>query len=107
MAENMPRMTLATQMVLEFLLTDPTTERYGLDIGFATGLPSGTVHPILARLEGLGWVQSRWEDIDPREQGRPQRRYYLLSATGAESARMAVARAGRSVRRTRLRPGTA
>lgn len=107
MADRTPRMTLATQMVLGFLLSDPSSERYGLDIGSATGLPSGTVHPILARLEGLGWVESRWEDIDPHEQGRPQRRYYRLSATGAESARTAIARAGRSIRRTQLRPGTA
>lgn len=100
-------MTLATQLVLGHLLTDPANERYGLDIGSATGLPSGTVHPILARLEGLGWVESRWEDIDPREQGRPQRRYYRLTATGAESATTAITRAGRPVRRTELRPGTA
>lgn len=55
-------------------LDDPSKERYGLEICAATGLPSGTVHPILARLEGLNWVDSAWEQTDPREQGRPRRR---------------------------------
>jgi DNA-binding PadR family transcriptional regulator len=86
-------MTIATQLVLGTLLADPAAELYGLEIGEQAGLPSGTVHPILARLEGLGWVESSWEDIDPRVEGRPQRRYYRLSATGADSARQAVARA--------------
>ena len=29
------------------------------------------MHPILARLEGVGWLTSRWEDIDPSVEGRP------------------------------------
>jgi PadR family transcriptional regulator len=87
-----PRMTLPTQLVLRALLVEPTREMYGLQIGQAAELPSGTVHPILARLEGCGWLESRWEDIDPAKEGRPRRRYYRLSAEGAESARTALAR---------------
>lgn len=90
-----PRMTLPTRLVLEVLLATPTQERYGLEIGTAAGLLSGTVHPILARLEGVRWLESRWEDIDPSEQGRPQRRYYRLTGIGVESARAALARARR------------
>jgi hypothetical protein len=67
-------MTISTQFVLRALLEDPTAEMYGLEIGWAAGLASGTVHPILARLEGVGWVESRWEDINPRTEGRPARR---------------------------------
>jgi DNA-binding PadR family transcriptional regulator len=88
-----PRMTIPTQLVLRALLADPAQERYGVEIGTAAGLPSGTVHPILARLEGVGWVSSRWEDIDPRVEGRPARRYYQLTADGVELARAALARA--------------
>ena len=40
-----------------------------MEIGQAAGLPSGTVHSILARLETVGWLTSRWEDIDPRAKG--------------------------------------
>lgn len=92
-AGSKPRMTLSTQAVLRALLDDPTHDRYGLEICAATGLPSGTLHPILARLERLGWVQSDWETIDPQKEGRPRRRYYQLTADGLGSARMAVAEA--------------
>ena len=88
-------MTLPTQLVLRVLLEDPGTERYGLEIGDAAGLPSGTIHPILARLERLEWVQSRWEDVDPSEAGRPARRYYRLTTDGVEMARDGLARAYR------------
>ena len=98
-----PRMTISTQLVLAVLLGDPAEERYGLEIGAEAGLPSGTVHPILARLEGLGWLESRWEDIDPSEQGRPPRRYYRLTGAGAASARAALSRAAHPALR-RLRP---
>jgi PadR family transcriptional regulator len=96
-------MTIPTQLVLRALLEEPTRELYGVEIGATAGLPSGTVHPILARLEGVGWVQSRWEAIDPRTEGRPPRRYYRLTATGAQSARDALARAYRPSA-MRLRP---
>lgn len=86
-------MTLPTQLVLAAFLDDPDREMYGLEICAAAGLPSGTIHPILARFEGIGWLQSRWEDIDPHEQGRPRRRYYRLTPNGAEQARAALARA--------------
>ena len=87
-----PRMTLPTQLVLRAMLAEPSREMYGLQIGQSAELPSGTVHPILARLEGWGWLESRWEDIDPAKEGRPRRRYYRLSAEGAECARTALAR---------------
>jgi len=90
-----PRMTIPTQRVLEALLADPSAELYGIEIGDAAHLPSGTVHPILARLEGLGWVESRWEDIDPSAAGRPARRYYRLTPDGVATARDALARAYR------------
>ena len=97
------RMTLPTQFVLRALLADPQAELYGVEIGEAAGLPSGTVHPILARLEGLRWVQSRWEDIDPKVEGRPARRYYRLTAAGAQQARTALAEAYRSKSKRRVR----
>ena len=86
-------MTQATQLVLRALLAEPSREMYGLEVCEAAGLPSGTIHPILARFEGLGWLVSRWEnDVDPREEGRPRRRYYRFTERGAELARDALAR---------------
>ena len=99
-----PRMTIPTQLVLEVLLTDLAGERYGGEIGEQAGLRSGTVHPILARLEGVGWLQSRWETIDPRTEGRPPRRYYRLTAEGVQAARSALARAHRPSPARRLHP---
>lgn len=80
-------------MVLRVLLEDPAQEKYGSQICQAAGQPSGTIHPILARLEGLGWVESRWEDADPHAAGRPRRRYYWLTTDGAARARIALAQA--------------
>ncbi|MGJ6960362.1 PadR family transcriptional regulator [Streptosporangium sp. G11] len=86
-------MTLPTQLVLRAMLEDPTRELYGLEICRAAGLASGTIHPILARLEGIGWLESRFEEVDPREQGRPRRRYYRFALGGAEQARIAMTQA--------------
>jgi PadR family transcriptional regulator PadR len=90
-----PRMTMATQLVLRALLADPDEELYGSEIADAAGLMSGTLHPILARLEQAGWVSSRWEDIDPQVAGRPVRRYYRITGEGAQSARAELARVAR------------
>jgi DNA-binding PadR family transcriptional regulator len=83
------------RLVLEAFLDDPEQELYGLQISDEAGLASGTVHPVLARLEGHGWIESRWEDIDPSAEGRPARRYYRLTPQGAEEAAAALARARR------------
>ncbi len=90
-------MTLPTQLVLQALLANPTQEMYGLQICAAAGLPSGTIHPILARFERLGWLESRWEDASPQEEGRPRRRYYWLTEDGAEHARTALSQAATSL----------
>ncbi|WP_246257011.1 PadR family transcriptional regulator [Amycolatopsis anabasis] len=103
-----PRMTLPTQLVLHTLLEDPVRELYGLEICAAAGLPSGTIHPILARLEKAGWLESRWEEVDPSERGRPRRRYYRLDPNNIASVRAALHRAGASAQAlNRLRPGLA
>ena len=94
------RMTLATQLVLRAMLAEPTREMYGLQICQAAQLPSGTIHPILARLERLGWLESHWEDAVPQEEGRP---YYRLTEDGAERARIALAQATTSAAALRLR----
>src|SRR5690242_18439079 len=95
-----PRMTQALQLVLQAMLVHPEHEMYGLQICEAAGLPSGTIHPILARLERIGWLESRWEETDPSDAGRPRRRYYRLSEDGAEKAHAALQAA--QGRRSRL-----
>jgi PadR family transcriptional regulator, regulatory protein PadR len=97
-------MTIPTQLVLRAMLADPTREMYGLQICQEAGLPSGTIHPILARFEGLGWLESRWEDVAPSAEGRPRRRYYRLTQDGAERTRTALAQATTSTAALRLTP---
>jgi DNA-binding PadR family transcriptional regulator len=66
---------------------------HGFDVMDATGLPSGTVYPILRRLDALGYVRSRWEKPgEARREQRPPRRYYELTGAGRALAREATTR---------------
>ncbi|MEV6826401.1 helix-turn-helix transcriptional regulator [Amycolatopsis sp. NPDC051102] len=99
-------MTLSTQLVLLALLADPARRMYGLELCAETGLPSGTIYPILARLEKVGWLAYELEDIDPSELGRPRRRYYRLEPNSLSEVKAAVHRAQASAQALgRLRPG--
>ena len=75
------RMTYATALVLEAL---DQGHAYGFDIIDATPLRSGTVYPLLRRLEELGLVRSRWEAVGTaRKENRPTRKYYELRPAAA------------------------
>lgn len=84
------KVTNATLDVLEVLL-GADQELYGLKIAKAAGRPTGSVFPILARLEQLGWVISEWESGDPAAKG-PRRRFYRLSGVGLPEAQDLVSR---------------
>jgi PadR family transcriptional regulator, regulatory protein PadR len=88
-------MTMQTQMILRALLKEPTRELYGLELSEETGLLPGTTYPILLRLEREGWLTSRVEDIDPKVEKRPARRYYRLTTAGGAQASAALASARR------------
>jgi DNA-binding PadR family transcriptional regulator len=65
--------------------------RFGFDIMDATGLTSGTVYPTLDKLESLGYLSSRWEDTKKaRREKRPPRRYFDLTAAGAQALATAL-----------------
>ena len=103
-----PRMTLPTQLVLRELMADPSRSMYGLELCAAAGLPSGTIHPILARLERFGWLESHWEEVDPHEKGRPRRRYYRLDPNSVSAVQSALHRAEASSQALKnMRPGLA
>jgi PadR family transcriptional regulator, regulatory protein PadR len=85
-----PRLTRPTTLVL---LALSRGVRHGFDVLDYTGLESGTVYPILRRLEDTGCVRSRWEPAERAQRaGRPPRRYYELTGAGAEVLREALAR---------------
>lgn len=73
--------------VLRALLSEPGAELYGLEILRRTGLKSGTVYPLLDRLEAAGLAESYWEEIDPTDEGRPRRRFYRLTGAGVHEGR--------------------
>jgi PadR family transcriptional regulator PadR len=86
-------MTVQTLAVLKVFANAPAEDHFGLEICRAAGLPGGTIYPILARLEGAGWLTSTWEQIDPVAAGRRPRRFYRLTPSGAEQARQALTQA--------------
>lgn len=85
--ERLSRLTAATVDVLKVLVTAEGPV-WGLQIVKTTGRPSGSVYPILDRLESLGWVASTWENDASRQGAR--RRYYRLQEDAQELAVAAV-----------------
>ena len=85
-----PRMTTQTLSVLSTMLGEPEADWYGLDLSKRSGLKPGTIYPILDRLLKAGWLERRWEQIDPVVEGRPRRRLYRLTGVGAPAARRAL-----------------
>lgn len=85
------RVTGPLLKVLTYLVENAGSDVYGLELIRATGLKSGTLYPILDRLESQGWLTSHWETGDPSVKGRPRRRLYELTGSGAHEARMMLA----------------
>lgn len=79
-------MTKQTLNVLGALISTKD-EISGADIARLTKLSSGTLYPILMRLEHYRWIESEWEEGDPRKLGRPRRRLYRITAVGRRNAR--------------------
>lgn len=86
----MQRITYSAACVLHSLSKG---EAYGFDIMERTGLPSGTVYPMLRRFEHAGLVSAGWET--PEEafaDRRPQRRNYKLTKAGFRALARATER---------------
>jgi DNA-binding PadR family transcriptional regulator len=84
---NEVRLTTQTVKVLSAILSRPRDGMAGSDLSRETGLASGTLYPILMRLEKAGWLSSDWEQGIPAELGRPRKRFYKITATGANALR--------------------
>jgi len=94
--------------VLKIFLEDPAQPRYGFELMRLAGLPSGTLYPMLARLEQAGWLErGTEEDIDPRAEGRPPRLHYTITGDAARAAHRELAALSDTYRppaRARVRP---
>lgn len=60
-------------------MADPDARHWGHALNRATLVPPGVLYPILARLEGLQWLDSEWDDPNS---SYPRRRYYTITPTG-------------------------
>src|ERR1035437_11143564 len=87
MKSNSPRITGPTLKVLGEFCQRPTDRLSGIEISRSTGLASGTLYPILFRLEDAGWLKSEWEEVVPTQVKRPRRRLYRITALGEANAR--------------------
>ncbi|HLB98571.1 MAG TPA: helix-turn-helix transcriptional regulator [Acetobacteraceae bacterium] len=74
--------------VLAALAAQPKAWRHGYDLAVETGLKSGTLYPILMRLEERSLLQANWEEPG---QGRAPRHQYRLTAQGVRWAKEQLA----------------
>jgi DNA-binding PadR family transcriptional regulator len=79
------RFSPQTVTLLQALLDRSHDWHYGYDLSQQTGLKSGTLYPILMRLERAGLLAARWQA--PSRPGAPPRHLYRLTAAGVRAAR--------------------
>jgi PadR family transcriptional regulator, regulatory protein PadR len=59
---------------------------YGYELTSLTGIRSGTLYPLLIRLEAQAYLEAEWQQ--PAATGRPPRHAYRLTAAGQRLARL-------------------
>jgi PadR family transcriptional regulator, regulatory protein PadR len=86
------RISPQLRTVLSIIHGAPGEAHHGFEICKAASMDSGTVHPMLKRLEAAGWLTSEWEDNSPF--GRPmysRRHLYRLTEKGTREAARVLA----------------
>jgi PadR family transcriptional regulator PadR len=106
MLEHVPHVAAPTRAVLQALLNNRAHGATGLTLSLETTLAPGALHPALAHLENLGWVESCWQDASPDQPSTARCRCYRLTTRGAARAQQALQAAGESRAQwaARLRP---
>jgi len=99
----MRKRSIQTRQVLQALLDAPGDETYGFELVKVTGLPSGSVYPILRRLEEEKIITAREEVIDPNARRPRYRIFYRLTVNGRRVAREATREKSTALRN--LNPG--
>ncbi len=89
MSMKTPRISPETLRVLDRFVERPSEWRYGYELSRETGLKSGTLYPILIRLESYGLLEARWVAT---EEGVPPRHTYRLTPAGLKFARAELAK---------------
>lgn len=70
--------------VLAVLLEARDRWSHGYELARLAEVKSGTLYPLLIRLESQGYLQAEWQK--PSEAGRPPRHAYRLTASGLHLA---------------------
>jgi len=89
-----PRLSHQLLRVMRVFIEHPKESLAGSDIWRQTGVLTGTLYPILMRLERAGWLESKWEQLNPSEAGRPRKRLYRLTGLGYNKTNSALAELG-------------
>jgi DNA-binding MarR family transcriptional regulator len=89
-----PQITANVLRLFSLMTAEPLSWWWGVKLSEELDLRSGTIYPLLARLEGAEWLESRWEEVDPVEEGRPRRRLYRLTGQGEVIAAGSLAEIG-------------
>lgn len=71
--------------VLAVLLDAQGRWSYGYELTKLADVKSGTLYPLLMRLESRGFLEAEWQQ--PTDRGRPPRHGYRLTAEGLRLAR--------------------
>ncbi|MDV6329602.1 PadR family transcriptional regulator [Asticcacaulis sp. 201] len=86
--------TLSAQAltVLAALLAAGNNWCHGYELAKQANIKSGTLYPLLIRLESQGYLEAVWQEAT--ETGRPPRHAYRLTASGKQLARHTLGEAG-------------
>ncbi|MBV9550353.1 MAG: PadR family transcriptional regulator [Alphaproteobacteria bacterium] len=77
-----------TRLLLTVLRENPSAWQHGYELSKATGLKSGTLYPLLIRLQEQGFLEARWEEAE--RPGKPPRHAYKITTSGKQLAQSLV-----------------
>jgi DNA-binding PadR family transcriptional regulator len=100
-----PNISRQTRTLLATMLEMPRTWHHGYELSKRTKLKSGTLYPLLMRLNDQGLLEAEWQE--PERPGKPARHAYRLTLNGVAFARTLVMATGRTALRRKLAGATA
>lgn len=78
-----PRRTDARVAIAAALLRGRSQTHWGYELSREAGVGAGSMYPFLRELLAEGHLKDGWEALE-EAQGRPPRRYYTVTAEGAD-----------------------
>lgn len=97
------RKTNALVRVATALLSDVNAPHWGYELSRSSGVRSGVMYPILARMLEHGWLSDGWET---NPESRPPRRYYRVTDEGRKQMETILAAGDRAHQTNRVGSST-